>query len=261
VATVRANGVDLCVSRFPSRANGDSPVVVVIHGLTVDHSGLNFTLGMPLSVSAHVVLYDLRGHGRSEVVPSGYRIADHVADLVALLDELDIAAPVHLVACSYGGVIALAAAIDHPERVASLTLVEALLPYEGWGRALAGGLEGVAEKLAHDYTAEEAMETLDLSSPRKAMGIAKRAERLILETTLRDDTAAEVAMDAEAYARLKCRVQAVYGDESHVYWLADVLRDALPAAELHTISGVGHLDAFLQTQMLKPLITDFVSVP
>ncbi len=37
-----------------------------------------------------VVLFDVRGHGRSERPKTGYRVADHVADLAAVLDELGI---------------------------------------------------------------------------------------------------------------------------------------------------------------------------
>ena len=101
MATVHANGVELRVNRYRVGNDGlDSgrPVVVFVHGLgIVDHSGLAFTLGMPLATDAETILYALRGHGHSQVVASGYRIADHVADLVGLLDDLGVAEPVHLV--------------------------------------------------------------------------------------------------------------------------------------------------------------------
>ena len=118
MATVRANGVELRVNRYRVGADGDRPVVVFVHGLgIVDHSGLAFTLGMPLATDAEAILYALRGHGHSEVVASGYRVADHVADLIALLDALGVRAPVHLVGCSYGGAVAVTAAARHPGRV------------------------------------------------------------------------------------------------------------------------------------------------
>jgi pimeloyl-ACP methyl ester carboxylesterase len=90
VATVHTNGVELRVNRYwVGPRDEDRPVVVFVHGLgIVDHSGLSFTLGMPLANVADVVLYALRGHGRSEVPPTGYRLDDHVADLAGLLDAL-----------------------------------------------------------------------------------------------------------------------------------------------------------------------------
>lgn len=260
--TLRVDGVDLRVSRFPHRTDGgggsETETVVIIHGLTVDHSGMSFTLGMPLSRGAEVVMYDLRGHGRSEIVASGYRMTDHVADLIGLLDALGITHPVHLVGCSYGGVIAIHAAVAHPQRVASLTLLEALLPYPGWGEALAQGLEELARKLEKGYTVEQVLEFLGPVPRRKAMGLAQRAERLILETSLRDDTALERAFDQQDYDQIRCPVQAIYGDQSHVYWLVDILRTALPAAPTHVVPGVDHMSVFLHTRTIKDRLVEFV---
>src|SRR4051794_27072139 len=100
MATMHVNGVDLHVSRFRSGAagedgDGDSrPIVVGIHGLgIVDSSSLGMSLGMHLAKVFDVVLYDLRGHGRSELVRTGFKVADHMADFVALLDLLGIDEP------------------------------------------------------------------------------------------------------------------------------------------------------------------------
>jgi len=53
------------------------------------------TLAAPVaSAGIDVIAYDLRGHGRSELPPTGYRVADFVADLTGLLDELAVTEPV-----------------------------------------------------------------------------------------------------------------------------------------------------------------------
>ncbi len=57
-------------------------------------------------------------------VPRPYDFADLVADTIALMDALDIDRA-HVVAMSMGGAIAQLLALDHPERVASLTLIAA----------------------------------------------------------------------------------------------------------------------------------------
>jgi pimeloyl-ACP methyl ester carboxylesterase len=70
-----------------------------------------------------VVAYDQRGTGRSLAPPEtplGY--AEHVADLEQLRSALG-AERMHLLGHSWGGSLALLYAADHPERVASLTLV------------------------------------------------------------------------------------------------------------------------------------------
>jgi pimeloyl-ACP methyl ester carboxylesterase len=261
---VSANGVQLQVSRYPARPVGGDvgsevgrtpPVIVFVHGLTGDHAGWAFTLGMPLSVrGAEVVLYDLRGHGRSELVPSGYRVADHVADLVALLDALDVAAPVHLVGGSYGGVVALAAGVAHPSRVASLTLVEGLLPHPGWGEALAATLDRAAQAFRRDISPEEVMATLGMASARRAAALAARVAQLVLGTTLVAEVRAEPAFGAADYSRIRCPVHGVYGDQGVVQPLGALLQEAVPAAVVDTIAGADHLGVFTHTRTLKAVI-------
>lgn len=72
----------------------------------------------------HVIRYDHRDCGRSTTLgpDAGYLLGDLASDLVALLDSLDIAAA-HLVGRSMGGMVAQVVALDHPERVTSLTLL------------------------------------------------------------------------------------------------------------------------------------------
>ena len=66
---------------------------------------------------------DQRGHGRSDYPESGYQLDDYVTDLVELLDALGVARA-HFLAAATGGNIALLVAAQHPERVASLTVVD-----------------------------------------------------------------------------------------------------------------------------------------
>lgn len=263
--TLKANGVGLHVSRYASqRARRDSepepPVVVFIHGLMVDHAAMGFMFGLSMSKVAEVVLYDLRGHGRSEPVTSGYHLADHVADLAALLDELGLTEPVHLAGGSYGGAVATVTAMQHPERVASLSLIEGLVPHEGWGAVISSVMERAAESLSGDVTAEEAMEALGMSSPRRALGVAKRARRLILETTLLDDVRSEIALKPEDYAALDIPVLGIYGDCSDVYPVTSFIKEA-PAAEIHTVPGADHFAVFRQTHLVKTLISEHIGAP
>ncbi|MEJ2119328.1 MAG: alpha/beta fold hydrolase [Alphaproteobacteria bacterium] len=67
---------------------------------------------------------DLRGYGQSEPWPRGEALTPET-DLLAVEAMFDIAGePVHLVGHSAGAVIALRAAIRHPKRIASLSLIE-----------------------------------------------------------------------------------------------------------------------------------------
>ena len=259
MATVHTNGVDLRVNRYRVGHSGGKPVVVFVHGLgIVDHSGLAFTLGMPLATDAETILYALRGHGRSQVVASGYRVADHVADLIGLLDTLAGAEPVHLVGCSYGGAVTLTAAARHPGRVASLFLIDPVLPVDGWPDRILAMLEPAAAQLAGDYTVEDVMAALGGVSRRKAAAVAQRAERLLVHTSLLDDVRGEEPLAERDFARIGCPVTVVYGDRSEMLPQADALALLLPHARVELIDGADHLSVFGHTRELGALIRQSV---
>jgi pimeloyl-ACP methyl ester carboxylesterase len=97
---------------------GIGPAVVLIHAGVAD-SRMWDGVFEPLARRFRTVRFDIRGFGRSSMPPG--RFSYH-GDLRALLDHLDIARAA-LVACSFGGQIAIDLAIAHPGRVGSLVLV------------------------------------------------------------------------------------------------------------------------------------------
>lgn len=104
-----------------------SEPVLALHGW-LDNAASFYRLA-PLLQPRYVLAPDLAGHGRSAHRPSGtpYYIWDHLIDLLALLDALELSR-VHLVGHSMGaGIAALLAAVA-PERVGSVVLLDGLAP-------------------------------------------------------------------------------------------------------------------------------------
>ncbi|MDF1485616.1 pyrimidine utilization protein D [Ramlibacter sp. H39-3-26] len=76
-------------------------------------------------VGLRVIAYDQRGTGRSPgLLPSPYSI-DHMAQDVAEILDATHTARCHLVGHALGGLVGLQLALDAPERIASLALVNA----------------------------------------------------------------------------------------------------------------------------------------
>jgi aminoacrylate hydrolase len=76
-----------------------------------------------LAAGHRVILYDHRGTGRSDrKLPERLSVSDMAGDLIAVMNELGIARA-SLVGHAAGACIALAAALDAPERVEGLYLV------------------------------------------------------------------------------------------------------------------------------------------
>lgn len=144
MATTRVNGIDVHVQRLGHDSGSPRPVVVLIHGLLIDTlASYYFSLAPRLAEEGlDVVMYDLRGHGKTSRPPTGYRMEDFVADLDGLLDALAIDRPVHLVGNSFGGAVAYAMAAARPERVASVIAIEAEPPARTWAETMSAGLVG-----------------------------------------------------------------------------------------------------------------------
>lgn len=107
--------------------SGQGPDLVLIHGATGNMAFWYLSSLAVLVQQFRVTTYDLRGHGYSDVPPTGYTSADMAADLYGLLDHLEIR-QAHLLGHSFGGVVALHAAAFYPERVASLILADPEIP-------------------------------------------------------------------------------------------------------------------------------------
>ncbi|TVS98768.1 alpha/beta fold hydrolase, partial [Amycolatopsis bartoniae] len=98
--TVISGGVRLAVFEEGPR---DAPTVVLVHGYPDTHAVWD-DVAAALASRFHVVRYDVRGAGRSDV-PRGtaaYRLEHLKNDLFAVLDAVSPDAPVHLVAHDWG---------------------------------------------------------------------------------------------------------------------------------------------------------------
>lgn len=122
---VSVNGVELFVRRV---GDPSLPMLIVIHGgPTWDHSYLLPAVA-ELADVAHVVLFDLRGCGRSSrtppigTLPVAALQPDYLADDVAALVTRLGARRADVLGFSYGGGIAMRVVEQHPERVRSVIL-------------------------------------------------------------------------------------------------------------------------------------------
>jgi pimeloyl-ACP methyl ester carboxylesterase len=101
-----------------------SPPLVLVHGFTGTRADFE-AVREPLAQQRRVITLDNRGHGETThpTDPSTYHFGQLVADLDGLLDEV-VDGPVHLLGHSMGGMIAMHFALEHPDRLASLILMD-----------------------------------------------------------------------------------------------------------------------------------------
>ncbi|MET7637168.1 alpha/beta hydrolase [Streptomyces sp. NPDC005438] len=233
----------------------EPPVVVFVHGLLTDSlASYYFTLGPALSAAGvDVVMYDLRGHGRSTRPTSGYRLENFVEDLALLLEGLDERRPVHVVGNSFGGTVAAGLAAWHPERVATAIMIESEPPVAVWNRHMADGLGHARRELVRQESIDWIAERYGSHTAR----LSKGAGRILEATTLAEEIPHGQVIDDDLSA-IRCPVLAVFGDESGLSAQVPSLEAKLPLCRTVVLPRQGHSVLVEQPNRTRDLVLDWV---
>ena len=210
-----------------------------------------------------LIRYHKRGWVGSTHTPAPVSIADHAADAAALLDHLGVRRA-HIVGHSTGASIAAQVALDHPEAVHTLTLLEPTMLSVPSGEAFLEQAGPAFEAYASgDHAGAFAMfvsvaSGLDWTTCRALL--EERVPGVVTQSIKDADTffgielasLADWAFGAEQAAAIHRPVLSVIGAETEPLWveIAEFLRSSLPQVEECTIDGVGHL---LQIQEPEPV--------
>src|SRR4051794_2823464 len=102
---------------------GQGPDLVMLHGFLGNQAVWHLYIVPQLRRHFRVTTYDLRGHGYSEVTPSGYTAENMAGDLKLFLEQMGIERPI-LVGHSFGADICMYFSLLYPERVSKLIALE-----------------------------------------------------------------------------------------------------------------------------------------
>lgn len=114
--------------RIAFEARGAGPAVVFMHGIGGNRTNWREQLDA-LAPAFRAVAWDARGYGDSDDYAGPLAFPDFAADLLRLLDHLEVA-KAHLVGLSMGGRIAMDFYEAHATRVASLVLCDTFPGYD-----------------------------------------------------------------------------------------------------------------------------------
>ncbi|WP_192796720.1 alpha/beta fold hydrolase [Serinicoccus kebangsaanensis] len=253
------------------REVGAGPPVVLVHG------GLSAEMLAPVQHAVALsgcrrVLYHRQGHGQSpraqQVRP--LTLDDQGADLVGLLDHLDIGAA-HLVGHSLGALVALTAAASHADRVASLCLLEPPVPLSHpagvqWLRSVlpaaekyvAGDVEGAVSGF-YDATLQPGWRArMDRVAPdafRDSVDGAAMAFGSDLPGLTWDD-----GLTADQMAAVRCPVRTVVGTDTRPVFRAapDVLQTWFPWCDSVDVPDADHMLALQAPDPVAAAVADIV---
>ena len=268
---VLANGIHIHYQQA-----GEGPDVVLVHGITGDLSNWYLNVMPALAKEFRVTAYDLRGHGDSDVTPSGYTSAHMAADLHGLLAGLGIERA-HLVGTSFGATVALHCAVLYPERVTSLVLAEPWISALG-SRAIPGNWsysEAAKAALAErglsipedkwddwEYITRTGLRTPIRTGLRRGMARNSRRIQRLLDSTSAMKEAQEVAgLMMERIAEIRQPTLAVYGETSPFLQTAWQLQEKMPPCRVVVLKDVGHMFPLLKPELFVATFTEFLRQP
>jgi pimeloyl-ACP methyl ester carboxylesterase len=257
---VHANGVDLCFQAFGEQTD---PAILLVMGAGASMDCWEDDFCARLAGGArYVVRYDHRDTGQSTSYPPGapgYTGDDLVADPIALLDVLGVGSA-HMVGMSMGGALAQIMALDHGERVASLTLISTspagpgdddLPPMTDAGRAAFGAMEEPDwsdRTAAIEYLTELSRALASPAHPFDEDGVRALFARAVdrttnVESSMKNHHAAEGSDRwRERLGEVAVPTLVIHGADDPVFPVGhgEALAREIPGAELLVLEGAGH---------------------
>lgn len=246
-------------------STGDGEAVLFIHGAIVADSFAPMMREEALA-GYRLIRYRRRGFGRSISPGNPPTIEEYARDAKALLDELGVSAT-HVVAHSGGGPIAVQLAIDEPDTVRSLVLLEPAL----MNAAMAAGFHEMVTPLIKMHQAGDSTNAVDLwmSAGNEDWGtliekcIPGGTDRAIEDAagTFEFDLAAMRVWDFDAVgaSRITQPVLYVTGSRSgHRPSIAAMFRAAVPHASAEEIPDADHIAPITDPGAVAQVIARFL---
>src|SRR5580704_2767933 len=234
--------------------HGSGPALLLTHGYS---STSEMWQGQIEALSKHhqLVLWDMRGHGRSDYPddPAAYSEASTIADMAALLDEVGARTAI-VGGLSLGGYMSLAFYRAHPARVAALLIIDTGPGFkkddarEAWNRRAYD---------TGDRFELEGLEVLKSAGPersgvshRDATGLARAARGML---TQRDGRVIELLPDIKVPSLV-----VVGADDTPFLAASDYMAAKIRGAQKAVIPAAGHAVNIDQPQAFIDAVLPFL---
>ena len=218
-----------------------------------------------------LIRYHKRGWVGSTHTSPPVSVADHAADAQALLDHLGLRRA-HIAGHSSGAAVAAQLALDHPETVHTLVLLELSLlsvpsgeaffqqvgpAFEAYGSGDHEGALAIFMSAVSGRDWATCRAVLEARLPGAVTQGVKDADTFF---GIELPALTEWAFSAEQAAAIQCAVLSVLGTDTHPLWVevAAFLRASLPDVEECAIDGVDHLLHIQRPEPVARAIAEFL---
>lgn len=228
---IKVNHTDVHIQELNKTAK---ETVILVHGMFSNLSVYYFNIAPILARSFRVILYDLKSHGLSQRVPSGYDLASMTDDLVQLMKKLNLR-EVYLAGYSFGGLIALNTAVKYPELIKKLVIIEAPDPSDDRTTAI---IDQYDKDFLEHYITNFADPAQSQMGKRQLEKNHQMYNYLFQETTIKTDMLLERDFFSKAKLHeLSLPVLLLYGTASVCLDAGKALRRKILKAKLMELSG------------------------
>ncbi len=250
-------------------ANGKP--VVLVHGFSVPYFIFDITFEFLVKSGFQVLRYDLLGRGFSDRPQVKYDIHLFVNQLKDLIDALELK-DVSLIGLSMGGPITASFISQYPEYVSKNVLIDpagvqrtelgwleaAKLPIVGELALGLFGSDNMVKSIASDLFDPKSVE--HFQSQYKIQMRYKGFKRAIL-STLRNDMLKSFYEIYMHVGRLQKPTLLFWGekDTTTPFTNSKILLNALPHAEFHAIENCGHIPHYEKSEIVNPILLEFLS--
>jgi 3-oxoadipate enol-lactonase len=247
------SAVSVGVASLAVDDDGDGPVVVLVHAGIADRRMWAPVARGLVEAGLRVIRYDLRGYGESSLPGEPF---SHHDDLAGLLAALDVPRAT-LAGCSFGGRVAIDAALAHPDLVNGLVLIGSVYSGCTWSDEFRAAWDACAGDIDDDDLESLAAAEVRfwVVGPRRGAGDVDPDLLRFAQEMDRGALAAETALDSldvrqldpPAAGRLhEIGVPALVltgaGDVPDIHRLADELTAGIPQAQrASSIAVAAHL--------------------
>ena len=227
--------------------------IVLVHGMFSNLSVYYFNIAPILATQFHVVLYDLKSHGMSEKMMTGYDLDSMTDDLFALMNALKLK-QVYLGGYSFGGLIALKMAIRFPSLIKKLAVIEAPDPSDEKARGI---IEEYSREFLEHYV-ENFTDTTKVKMGKRQMEKNHRMyEYLFYQTSIKDDMVLEKDFfEDEAIEKLNQEVLLLYGLTSTCLDAGKTLNQKIKNSSVQIVNG-DHNIPIQEPQLIGEALLNF----
>jgi len=249
---------------YGDRGRGQEMALMLVHGFPLDRRLWAAQVDAFANMT-RVITPDLRGHGRSQVVPGPFTMEQHADDLVALLDHLKVRRAV-VAGLSMGGYVAFAFWRRYPERVRGLILADTRAePDSAAARAGRDAAMAKVQQTGVAAYADEMLPRLLASASLADVKIAGAAREMMAEQPpagifgalggLRDRADSQAILPTITVPAL-----VIAGDADVITSPADAraLAAAIPGARLVVIPRAGHLSPLENPRAFNAAVRAFL---